>query len=30
MPEARHAVTIQRPVEAVFAFVLDGEKSRQW
>jgi len=30
MPEAKHAVTIGRPVEAVFAFVADGEKAPQW
>ena len=30
MPEATHAVTIRRPVEAVFAFVADGENGPQW
>jgi uncharacterized membrane protein len=27
---AAHAVTIDRPVDAVFAFVADGENGRQW
>lgn len=30
MPHAHHSVTIARPVEAVFAFVTDGEKCLQW
>jgi len=30
MPQAQHSVTIRRPVEAVFAFVADGEKCPQW
>jgi len=30
MPQATHSVTIGRPVEAVFAFVADGEKCLQW
>ena len=30
MPQAQHTVTINRPVEAVFAFVADGEKCPQW
>ena len=30
MPEAKYSVTIRRPVEAVFAFVADGEKGPQW
>jgi uncharacterized protein YndB with AHSA1/START domain len=30
MPQAQHSVTINRPVEAVFAFVADGEKCPQW
>jgi uncharacterized protein YndB with AHSA1/START domain len=30
MPQAIYAVTISRPVEAVFAFIADGEKSLQW
>jgi uncharacterized protein YndB with AHSA1/START domain len=30
MPAASYAVTIDRPVEAVFAFVADGENSRRW
>ncbi|HEY7942140.1 MAG TPA: SRPBCC family protein [Candidatus Limnocylindrales bacterium] len=30
MPAASYAVTIDRPVEAVFAFVADGENARQW
>jgi len=30
MPQAQHTVTINRPVDAVFAFVADGEKCPQW
>ncbi len=30
MPQAKHSVTIRRPVEAVFAFVADGETCPQW
>jgi uncharacterized protein YndB with AHSA1/START domain len=30
MPSARHTVTINRPPEAVFAYVLDGEKCPEW
>ncbi|MFI5261428.1 MAG: SRPBCC family protein [Candidatus Limnocylindrales bacterium] len=30
MPQASYTVTIDRPVEAVFAFVADGEKCLQW
>ncbi len=30
MPSANGTVTIDRPVEAVFAFVADGEKGPQW
>lgn len=30
MPQAQRTVTINRPVEAVFAFVTDGERSREW
>ena len=30
MPQAQHTVTINRPVEAVFAFVADGEKCPRW
>jgi uncharacterized protein YndB with AHSA1/START domain len=30
MPSAQHAVTINRPPEAVFAYVLDGEKCPEW
>ncbi len=30
MPAASYSVTIDRPVEAVFAFVADGENSRRW
>ena len=30
MPEASYSVTIARPIDEVFAFVLDGEKSTQW
>jgi uncharacterized protein YndB with AHSA1/START domain len=30
MPSAQHGVTINRPVEEVFAFVADGEQCRQW
>ena len=29
MPRAKHSVTVGRPVDAVFAFVSDGEKSPQ-
>jgi carbon monoxide dehydrogenase subunit G len=30
MPEASYATTIDRPVDAVFAFVADGENGPQW
>jgi uncharacterized protein YndB with AHSA1/START domain len=30
MPQARYSVTIRRPVDAVFAFVADGENCPQW
>ncbi len=30
MPHASHQVIIQRPVEAVFAFVADGEQCPRW
>jgi len=30
MPSAQHSVTINRPLEAVFAYVLDGEKCPEW
>ena len=30
MPDAQHSVTIQLPVEAVFAYVLDGENCPAW
>jgi uncharacterized membrane protein len=30
MPSAQHSVTINRPVEQVFAYVADGEKCPQW
>ena len=30
MPSAQHTVTINRPVDDVFAFVADGEKCPQW
>jgi uncharacterized membrane protein len=30
MPEAEHSVTVQLPVEAVFAYVLDGENCPAW
>ena len=30
MPQAQRTVTINRPVEAVFAYVADGEKCPQW
>jgi uncharacterized protein YndB with AHSA1/START domain len=30
MPSAQHSVTIKRPPEAVFAYVLDGEKCPEW
>lgn len=30
MSSARYEVTINRPVDAVFAFVADGEKCPQW
>ena len=30
MPEASYSVTIARPIDEVFAFVLDGEKCPQW
>jgi len=30
MPEASYSVTIARPIDEVFAFVLDGENCTQW
>jgi len=30
MPEAQHSVTINRPPEAVFAYLVDGEKCTEW
>jgi carbon monoxide dehydrogenase subunit G len=30
MPSAQHTVTIKRPAEDVFAYVLDGEKCPEW
>jgi len=30
MPSAEYAVTIHRPIEAVFAYVADGENCPQW
>lgn len=30
MPQARHSVVIQRPIEVVFAFVADGERCPEW
>jgi uncharacterized membrane protein len=30
MPHAQHSVTIQMPVETVFAYVLDGENCPAW
>jgi uncharacterized membrane protein len=30
MPHATHSVTVQRPVEEVFAFVADGERCPEW
>ena len=30
MPQASYSLIIQRPVEAVFAFVADGENCLQW
>jgi uncharacterized protein YndB with AHSA1/START domain len=30
MPTANHSVTIQRPIEAVFAFVADGDQCPKW
>ena len=30
MPSAQHSVTINRPVDEVFAFVADGENARRW
>ena len=30
MPSAQHTVIIDRPPEAVFAYVLDGEKCPEW
>ena len=30
MPSAQYTVTINRPPEAVFAYVLDGEKCPEW
>ena len=30
MPEAQHSVTIQRPIDAVFDYVADGEKGPAW
>jgi uncharacterized membrane protein len=30
MAQARHFVTIKRPVDAVFAFIADGERCPEW
>jgi carbon monoxide dehydrogenase subunit G len=30
MPEAEHTVTVQRPIEEVFAFLADAENDRRW
>jgi uncharacterized protein YndB with AHSA1/START domain len=30
VPTAKHSVTIQRPIEAVFAFIADGEQCPRW
>jgi len=30
MPQAQHSVTIKRPPEAVFAYLVDGEKCTEW
>lgn len=30
MAEAKHSVEINRPIEAVFAFIADGEKCPEW
>jgi carbon monoxide dehydrogenase subunit G len=30
MPQAQHSVTIQRPPETVFAYLVDGEKCTEW
>lgn len=30
MPQASNSITINRPIEAVFDFVADGEKCPQW
>jgi len=30
MPQAKHSLTISRPVADVFAYVADGEKCTQW
>jgi uncharacterized membrane protein len=30
MPHAQHSVTIQMPVETVFAYILDGENCPAW
>ena len=30
MPRATHSVTVQRPVEQVFAFIADGEQCPKW
>jgi carbon monoxide dehydrogenase subunit G len=30
MPQAMYSVTVRRPIDAVFAFVADGENCPQW
>lgn len=30
MPQAQRSITINRPVDAVFAYLADGEKCREW
>jgi uncharacterized membrane protein len=30
MPEAQHSVTVQRPIEEVFAFLADAENDPRW
>jgi carbon monoxide dehydrogenase subunit G len=30
MPQAMYAVTVHQPIDAVFAFIADGEKGPQW
>ena len=30
MPQASYSVVIRRPADAVFAFIADGERSREW